>query len=179
MLDIFGNVFGRKKDKSGANIAINQSPSSQRRESGVAGAAGEADDFLFVSQPGDGQSPGVYPIILKDDMLRSPPGQASNVSTWNSHYQATAVASASYENVAAKANTNQTPIDNVPFAASTSSQAARLNHGTQLTDLGKSFQVVDRVGVFLSTPSQSDYNFSLENTVIREVAAAANAFPFN
>src|SRR5689334_9619968 len=58
------------------------------------------------------------------------------------------------------------PMDDVPFSPS-SANASRLSVGSQATDLGRCFQVVDRIGIFLSTPSQSDYNFSLENSVVR------------
>lgn len=68
MLDIFGNVFGRnKKEKSGANNASSQSPSSSQRD---AAAANEVDDFLMVNPPEGQTSGGVYPIILKDDVSR-------------------------------------------------------------------------------------------------------------
>lgn len=116
-------------------------------------------------------------------MLRSPPQLAAgNVNTWSSHVAPFATASTT--------NNSSSPLDNVPFAAANVSTACRLNVGAQLTELGKNwirdlfaecimttragkcFHVVDRVGVFLSTPSQSDYNFQLENTVVRETMAS-------
>lgn len=66
------------------------------------------------------------------------------------------------------------PLDNVPFStSSTGAAASRLTAGNQVTDLGRCFQVVDRIGQFLSTPSQSDYNFSLEKSVVRESQATS------
>lgn len=57
-----------------------------------------------------------------------------------------------------------TPIDNVPFTAS---HAPTDSINTNV-EVAKYTETIDRIGHFLSTPSQSEYNFSLENTIISE-----------
>lgn len=81
--------------------------------------------------------------------------------TWNHYAQANNAnpKPVSYE------RTLSTPLDNIPFTARPESLSG--SNG-QVADLTRYFRVVDRIGLFLSTPSQSDYNFRLENSIIRE-----------
>lgn len=106
-------------------------------------------------------------MIGNAQMLRSPSNSAA--STWNSHFQSPF----------SHNRTPSTPMDNVPFSpsgvAGGHANSSSGSHHGQPYDLGKCFQVVDRVGTFLSTPSQSDYNFSLENSVVRDSQASSQA----
>jgi len=164
-MDLFGNVFGRSK-KSKTSLNTSGTPGTPTAKEN--GSGSENEDFAVVGQVSTNE--GVYPTILTDDMLRSPPSMpASQASTWNSHSFTPAQPVTSHTRSPSMAN----PLDQVPFSVSGGDNAMRLNTGSTLTELGKSFQVVDRIGTFLSNSSQSVYNFQLENTVIREVQASA------
>ncbi|KAI1288136.1 hypothetical protein HDE_09609 [Halotydeus destructor] len=194
VLEIFGSVFGRSK-KSTSGLAngeqpSNGSPSSSRRVGdGNNGSEGESDQgFLLLNQPSSDQaSSGVYPTILTDDMLRSPVSGATNaMSNYNfaslpfstqSPQDGSVPVAQQYPGHQRQASSVSTPMDNVPFTTGSAVGAAKIASGSQLTDLGKCFQVVDRIGVFLSTPSQSDYNFSFEHSVVRE-NQASQSFSF-
>jgi hypothetical protein len=169
---MFGiNIFGKPKEKKSSS-QLPASPSASRRNGDATsgqGSDGEmTEGFTMVNKD---QGHVTYPTILTNDMLRSPTGSAQ--STWNSHYQPQPAVTydAPANGHVRQPSTN--PLDNVPFSANMGSAVSRLTSGGQVTELGRYFQVVDRIGQFLSTPSQSDYNFSLERSVVRDQQAAS------
>ena len=60
---------------------------------------------------------------------------------------------------------NSNPIDNVPFA-SLINEVDMMSHSN--IEMNNAFMTIDRIGMFLSTPSQSEYNFHLEKSILRE-----------
>ncbi len=59
-----------------------------------------------------------------------------------------------------------TPIDNLPFATTSLPLATDLVNTN--FEFNKCFATIDRIGQYLSTPSQSEYNFNLENSILSE-----------
>jgi len=189
MLDIFSNVFGKSK-KSGTNLTGSAgndgSPSTSRQDGNNQSDNEPESSFSFVTPTSlNDSSASVYPTILTNEMIRSPNGPpAWNPSPYQNQPQSSNPQASSQPNfpfqqpqasgtfLRRQASSNLNPLDDVPFSLS-SSNVAILSVGSQATDLGKCFQVVDRVGTFLSTASQSDYNFSLETSVVRESHATA------
>ncbi len=57
------------------------------------------------------------------------------------------------------------PIDNLPFSPTYSMATDLVYTNFEFT---KCFQTIDRIGQYLSTPSQSEYNFHLENSILSE-----------
>jgi len=60
---------------------------------------------------------------------------------------------------------HSSPIDNVPF---TTIYNNNTTNDTTNTDINKCFQTIDRIQQYLSTPSQSEYSFNLENSILSE-----------
>jgi hypothetical protein len=58
-----------------------------------------------------------------------------------------------------------TPIDNLPFTPTFNMANDLVNTNFEFT---KCFETIDRIGLYLSTPSQSEYNFTLENNILSE-----------
>ena len=90
---------------------------------------------------------------------------SSKTHTWSSH-------KIRLETSSMIATTN--PMDNVPFVPSIPLSNGSTSNSTMYMasdSVGNCYKSLDRVQVFLSTPSQSEYNFALEKSVVRESAS--------
>lgn len=91
-------------------------------------------------------------------------GTSSSTQTWSSHKFRIAKDSM-------MATTN--PLDNVPFVPTLplGSSGSKFCTSTSASDLQQQSYYIslDRISVFLSTPSNSEYNFSLEKRVVEEL----------
>lgn len=62
---------------------------------------------------------------------------------------------------------NASPIDNVPFAL-TAANLGGSSGGRSIDDDADISETINRIRQFVSNPSQSVYNFQLENSILRE-----------
>lgn len=96
-------------------------------------------------------------------------------NTWNSHT----------DNLTLLKNMNGishiNAMDQVPFVPHAAYDSSRSSAGpdTRADDIRRCYAVIDRVTGLLAAPSQSEYNFSVERSVIREASASSSwqAFP--
>ena len=160
--NMLGNIFGRSKKHSNANIKDNANSGPN---------ADNSDQFVVVGQSGTtsemiAEEPkSLYPQVtmLTQEVCAQPITQCLNwplvqhlrIGQSRMSFTAQRTLSQSYNS----------PIDNIPFAPINSSQ--------ELTDqnsmsVSKCFETIDRIQQYLSSKSQSEYNFQLENTILSE-----------
>ncbi|CAG2100238.1 unnamed protein product [Medioppia subpectinata] len=161
MLDNFlGNVFGRSKKSTNASGAGGGGPTHTTG----------ADNDSFVVLPPNGPIDGhttddhsLYPrmgTLLTQEMIVNSNSQSAGQPSSSSLAPTVAQRTC--------AQTYSSPIDNIPFTTLMSGSGNDWLVDNNQRALNKSFETIDRIQQYLSTASQSEYSFHLENNILSE-----------
>ncbi|XP_054163559.1 uncharacterized protein LOC128961350 [Oppia nitens] len=186
MLDNFlGNVFGRSK-KSSTNVSATATTTATAATTGTTTHAMAnngnygSDDFIMVGSGfndtfgGGVEDPtaarrSLYPTVggtLLTQEMFVPNNNSFHPSSSSSATTTTPIASGHQSSYIS-------PIDNIPFTTTYGGSCGFESVGgvydpQNWRSLAKSFATIDRIQQYLSTSSQSEYSFHLENNILSE-----------
>jgi len=181
MLDIFGKVFGQSKGNKGNTPNNNGPTTAGNDQEGTRDS--EQEDFVMVNgnnQQGTASAtrPAMYPhLLLTNEMLVSPSQSSNQNPTANNQQpqpQPQLQPPQSHTSPGhCRVQSWATPLEMVPFEPGLGLECTSSSRMEDAQFL-MTQETLNRVSVFLGTPSLSEYNFSLERQVLQEVVSSRN-----